>query len=192
MINEKNIILLQQLKNGSYKAFEVLYTQYFDLLYGFVFGLCHSHQQTKELVQDTFIKVWIHHKKIDLDLSFKSWIYKIAKNQLLDEVKKQLRAPLFDDYLTHSMNENITIDNNEESLDFEMFKQALNKAKMKLSSQQVRVFEQCKEDGFSTVEVAKKLNISEQVVYNYLFQAIKILRKELDTYRILFICFFVN
>jgi DNA-directed RNA polymerase specialized sigma24 family protein len=48
--------LVFDLKNGSYKAFETLYAEYFDLLYGYVFGLIRSHTQAKEIVQDTFIK----------------------------------------------------------------------------------------------------------------------------------------
>lgn len=179
-INEENIVLLQQLKNGSYKAFELLYTQYFDLLYGFVFRLSRSHQQTKELVQDTFTKVWIYRERIDLNLSFKAWLYKIAKNQLLDEWRKQLRTPLFDDYLNHCTNENLVVNSSEDSADFDLFKQALVKAKKKLSPRQREVFEQCKEEGFTATEIAQKLNISEQAVYNYLSQALKIIREELN------------
>ena len=58
--------ILRQLKEGSYKAFNTLYEQYFDLLYGFIFGLTRSHEQTSELVQEAFIKVWINRQKIDM------------------------------------------------------------------------------------------------------------------------------
>lgn len=118
-IKQEDLKLLKQLKNGSHKAFELLYDQYFDLLYGFVFKLTRSHSITSDIVQDTFVKVWINHKKIDSELSFKAWLYKIAKNQLLDQVKKQLSQPLFDDYLKHSYEEKLSINSANDKYDFE-------------------------------------------------------------------------
>ena len=107
--------ILKQLKEGSYKAFNSLYEQYFDLLYGFIFGLTRSHEQTKELVQEAFIKVWINRQKIDLDLSFKAWLFKMAQNQLKDQLKKQFNNPVFEDYLIHCSDEQLSV-NEQDSL----------------------------------------------------------------------------
>lgn len=187
---ENNIILLEQLKKGSYKAFNSLYEMYFDLLYGFIFSLTRSHEQSKELVQETFIKVWINRGSIDTELSFKAWLYKMAKNQLLDNLKKQLQSPSFEDYLNHCTNENLTLDSDENSFDYEAFCQSLAAAKTKLSPRQAEVFNLCKEMGYSAPEVATMLGISENAVYNYLSQAIHILRKEMPSHYYLLALFF--
>ncbi len=183
--------ILKQLKEGSYKAFNSLYEQYFDLLYGFIFGLTRSHEQTKELVQEAFIKVWINRQKIDPDLSFKAWLFKMAQNQLKDQLKKQFNNPIFEDYLIHCSDEQLSV-NEQDSFDFEAFNQSLAKAKEKLSPRQVQIFELAKEQGLSATEVADKLQISEQSVYNYLHQALGILRKEMSTFYTLFFMFFLH
>jgi len=181
---DNNIKLLTLLKKGSYKAFEELYEQYFDTLYNFAFTLIRSHDKTSDIVQDTFIKVWINHQKIDLDLSFKAWLFKIAKNQILDEFRKQVRSPLFENYIAYCHDESLSFDNIEEALDFEKFYQDLETAKSKLSPRQREVFDLLKEHDLSISEVSKKLNISTQVVYNYLSQALAILRKEIPPHYI--------
>jgi RNA polymerase sigma-70 factor (ECF subfamily) len=187
-ISEKEKLVFD-LKNGSYKAFETLYAEYFDLLYGYVFGMIRSHNQAKEIVQDTFIKVWLHRAKIDPELSFKAWLFKIAKNQLLNDIKKNFSDPVFEDYLSHCENNQIVAQPDQE-FDLELFRIALVKAKQKLSPRQVQVFEMCKEEGLSATEVANKLNINEASVYNYLSQALSVLRNELKELSFLFFLFF--
>jgi RNA polymerase sigma-70 factor (ECF subfamily) len=183
--------LVFDLKNGSYKAFETLYAEYFDLLYGYVFGLIRSHTQAKEIVQDTFIKVWLHRSKIDPELSFKAWLFKIAKNQLLNDIKKNYSDPMFEDYILHCEDNNLVAQPDME-FDLELFRIALVKAKNKLSPRQVQVFEMCKEEGLSATEVAKRLNITEASVYNYLSQSLATLRNEMKELSFLFFLFFIQ
>lgn len=186
----QNTVLLQQLKEGSYKAFTHLYGDYFDLLYGFVFSLTRSHVKTTEIVQETFIKVWINRSKIEVDLSFKAWLYRMAKNLLLDQLRSQFHLPLFEDYLVHVSDEQLSVDANEGSFDFHLFQRALAKTKQKLSPRQAEVFELCKEQGLSVEEVVRRLNISEQAVYNYLSQAMKVIREDLSHFMPLLYLFF--
>lgn len=183
--------ILIQLKEGSYKAFNCLYEQYFDLLYGFVFSLTRSHELTRELVQEAFVKVWINRQKIDPDLSFKAWLFKMAQNQLKDQLKKQFNNPIFEDYLVHCSNEQLSV-SEQDSFDFDAFNRSLAKAKEKLSPRQILVFELAKEQGLSALSIADKLQISEQSVYNYLHQALSILRKEMSPFHTLFFLFFLH
>lgn len=174
-------IILEQLKVGSYKAFTQIYNHYFDLLYGFIFRLVYSHEMTSEIVQNTFIKVWENREKIDPEGAFKSWIFKIAKNDIIDRFRIQMNNPLFEDYLNYCNNENLTV-SEECFFDFEQFRAALIKAKTELSPRQAEVFELCKEEGLSAKVVAQQLHISEQAVYNYLSQTIHFLRNKLKPF----------
>lgn len=189
-IDEKEKLAFD-LKNGSYNAFEAIYAEYFDLLYGYIFGMIRSHEQAKEIVQDTFIKVWLHRSKIDPELSFKAWLFKIAKNQLLNDIKKKFSDPIFEDYLIHS-EDNQLVAQSDQEFDLELFRIALVKAKHKLSPRQLQVFEMCKEEGRSATEVAKHLNITEASVYNYLSQSLATLRNEMKELSFLFFLFFIQ
>jgi len=185
------IVLAEKLKNGSYGAFEELYDAYFDLLYGYVFGMIRSHSRAREIVQDTFIKVWLHRSKIDPELPFKAWLFKIAKNQLLNDIKKNFSDPMFEDYILHCEDNNLVVQADQE-FDLELFRIALAKAKQKLSPRQIQVFEMCKENGYQTTEVAKQLNITEASVYNYLSQSLATLRNEMKELSFLFFLFFIQ
>ena len=180
-----------ELKMGSYKAFEELYSGYFDLLYGYIYGLIRSHSQAKEIVQDSFIKIWLHRSKIDPALSFKAWLFRIAKNQLINDIKKSYADPMFEDYILHCENNNLVAQPDQE-FDLELFRIALVKAKDKLSPRQLQVFELCKEEGLSATEVAKQLNITEASVYNYLTQSLSTLRNEMKEMSFLFFLFFIQ
>ena len=184
-----NSELILKLKAGSYKAFETIYDEYFDLLYGYIFGMIRSHAQAREIVQDTFIKVWLHRSKIDPELSFKAWLFKIAKNQLINDIKKNFADPVFEDYMIHCENNQLVAQADLE-FDMELFRIALQKAKHKLSPRQVQVFEMCKEEALSAPEVAERLKISEASVYNYLSQALSVLRNEMKELSLMFLLFF--
>lgn len=183
-------MLVVQLKKGSYKAFDVLYKTYFDLLYGYVFRLIRSHESTQEVVQNTFIKIWQNRENLDTNLSFKAYLFKISKNDIIDNLRKSVSNPVFEDYISYCEHEKMII-HAEQDFDIEMFNLLLNKAKKKLSPRQAEIFELIKEQGLTHTETAQKLSLPEQVVYNYLSQALSILRAEMKQMAPFFILFFL-
>ncbi|MDL2256324.1 sigma-70 family RNA polymerase sigma factor [Parabacteroides sp. OttesenSCG-928-K15] len=185
---ERQLIL--QLKKGSYRAFDAIYKTYFELLYGYVFRLVRSHEATQEVVQNTFIKLWQNHEKLNAEQSIKAYIFQIAKNDIIDGLRKSVSNPVFEDYLSYCEQEKM-MPHAEQEFDIEMFNLLLNKAKTKLSPRQAEVFELIKEIGLSPAETAEKLSLSEQVVYNYLSQALSILRKEMQQMAPFFLFFFL-
>ncbi|MDR2810797.1 MAG: sigma-70 family RNA polymerase sigma factor [Tannerellaceae bacterium] len=182
--------LVIQLKKGSYEAFDVLYKTYFDLLYGYVFRLTRSHSSTRETVQNTFVKIWQNRELLDANQSFKAYLFKIAQNDIIDGLRNLVNNPVFEDYISYCEQEKMII-HAEQEFDIEMFHFLLNKAKRKLSPRQAEVFELIKEEGFTSREAAQKLSLPEQVIYNYLSQALSILRKELKQIAPLFTFFLI-
>ncbi|MDR1090435.1 MAG: RNA polymerase sigma factor [Prevotella sp.] len=182
---------IEGLKKGSYSDFKILYEEYSDRLYGFIFNLTRSKSMANDIMQETFIKVWINRENIDPSMSFKSYLFKISKNKITDEFRKQINNPVFEDYMAYC--DKLHADSNdiiEQKIDFDYFLQKLDIAKTKLTSRQREIFELSKEEGFSSSEIAKILNISEQTTYNILSSAMKILRKEMGLSSLLFLLFF--
>lgn len=179
-------LLLIQLKEGSSEAFNSIYKSYFNSFYGFVFSITRSHKKTKEIVQDTFIKVWTNRASIDPERSFKSWVYKIASNLITDTFRRQLSAPYFDDYMNYCSDEKMTVNPEADMFDYDAFRIELCRAKHRLSPRQLEVFSLVKEQGYSTTEVAQQLGISEQSVYNYLSQSLSVLRKNMGKFATIF------
>ncbi len=171
---------LKRLRLGSYRDFDALYKMYAGNLYGFVLGMTRSADLAGNIVQDTFIKVWINRELIDPDLSFKSYLFKISRNLIIDEFRKRLSEPLFEDYLNYCDEAVLSTPTEiERKLDFDLFVEELNRAKEKLTSRQREIFEMSKEEGLTSSEIASKLGISEQTVYNQLSTALRLLKKEI-------------
>lgn len=181
---------IEGLKNGSYADFKILYEEFSGSLYGFVFNLTRSKSMAKDIVQETFIKVWINRENIDPGMSFKSYLFKISKNKIIDDFRKQMSSPVFEDYMVYGDKLYTDSSNIEQKIDFDNFLKQLDIAKVKLTPRQREIFELSKEQGIPSPEIAQRLNISEQTIYNILSSAMKILRKEMGVAGFLFLLFF--
>ncbi len=191
MHNEEQLHI-ERLRNGSYLSFKFLYDLYVDSLYGYTLELTRSRLLANELVQDTFVKVWINRSSIRPELRFKSFLFKIAKNQLIDEYRKKLRDPLFEDYLFHQGDPSVAENPLDMKVDFDDFKEHLQLAKKKLTPRQREVFELSKEKGYSAGEIATRFQITEQTVYNQLYLAVQIIQKEMRTFAKFIILLYLN
>ena len=190
MHNEEQLHI-EKLRNGSYLSFMFLYDVYVDSLYGYALELTRSRLLANELVQDTFVKVWINRSSIRPELRFKSFLFKIAKNQLIDEYRKKLRDPLFEDYLFHQGDPSVAENPVDLKVDFDDFKEHLQLAKKKLTPRQREVFELSKEKGYSAGEIATRFQITEQTVYNQLYLAVQIIQKEMRAFAKFIILFLI-
>ena len=130
-------IYLERLRSGSYRDFTKLYESYASRLYAFALHLTHSDALAKDIVQETFIKVWVRREQIDLDMSFSAFLFTMAKNQLLNEFRRQANSPLFleDVVLNESGDGEETAI--ERKLSFEEFNHRLEIAKQKLDRKSV-------------------------------------------------------
>ncbi len=171
--------LLINLKSGDYDAFRILYDCYASQLKGFIIAMIRSEQIADDIIQDTFLKIWINRQIIDPELSFKSYLFRIAKNSVIDEFRKTASDPLFEDYMLHCENIKISENTIDRTIDFNQFRADLEQAKSKLTPKQREIFELNKEAGFSAKEIAGMLNINEQTVYNQLSISLQIIKKEI-------------
>lgn len=182
---------IEGLIKGSYKDFTSLYELYAPHLFAFIFKLTRSKTQTKEILQETFIKIWTHRLQTDPEQSFKSYIFTIAKNLVLNEFRRKINNPIFSDYIEYCNSEELSENRTEQKLDFDEFNQRLQDAKKKLTPRQREIFELNKEYGLSIPEIAMRISISEQSVRNQLSAAIQQLRNEMGDYCLLLILLFI-
>ncbi|HOG06165.1 MAG TPA: RNA polymerase sigma-70 factor [Paludibacter sp.] len=185
---EKQYIL--DLKKGSYRAFDALYTMYARRLYAYALKITKSTSDANEIVQDTFVNLWTHRENIEPSDSLQAYLFTITKNVILNKFRKLINSPVFVNYVEYLNEENIASEEISEKLEFEEFQRKLEDAKTTLSATQVKVFELRKELGYNNAEVAKQLNLSEQTVKNQLSLALKKLRTKLAEHlSLFFICF---
>lgn len=172
-------MLIEDIRNGSEKAFKILYSQWVSRLYRFVYQYLKSESAADDVVQETFMRIWTNRESLSSEYSFKSYLFTIAYHSLLKELKRQINNPSMEEYLEYQNTMATKDDEISDEIDYDTFQKALEKAKSHLSPRQKEIFELNKEYGISIPEIAEKLSITDQVVRNQLSAALKTLRNEL-------------
>ena len=189
-MDKKYIIGLQK---GSYSDFNKLYDLYADRLYGFAYNLTHSSEMAEEIVQEVFLKIWQMREHLSPEYSFRSFLFTIAKNKFLNDLRNRLTLLSYDEYITQLDDATERGENSTESeFNFNEVNEQDLQSKDKLSKRQKMIFEMSKEEGLSNQEIALKLGISEQSVRNQLSSALKVLREELIRIGFSFALFFMS
>ena len=110
--DEKLILRFQE---GDINAYNELVKRYKDRLLNFVFRYFNNVEQAEDVVQDTLIKLYTHASYYKNVAKFSTWIFTIAKNNALTELRKNKRKKT--DSLWTDDGQVIDINSKEESLD---------------------------------------------------------------------------
>ena len=124
-VQNEDDLLIHKVKNGDEGAFKFLMTKYYPRVYASLFAYTKSREDSEDLTQLTFVKVW---QKIDSfrgDSAFFTWIYRIAinlaKNHFVSSSFKKDKVNISSDDLEFDIP---SYDNPESSL---MHKESLQK-----------------------------------------------------------------
>ena len=111
MIAEESLVHeLKQVESRA-KAFEVLVNTYKERLYWHIRRIVLNHDDTDDVLQNTFIKVYRNIEKFKGDSKLYSWMYRIATNESLTFLKQKSRKMgVSDQELKHRMVENLQAD----------------------------------------------------------------------------------
>ena len=77
--NEDDLLIIKA-QNGDEGAFKFLMTKYYPRVYASLFAFTKSREDSEDLTQLTFIKVWQKINSFRGDSAFFTWIYRIAIN----------------------------------------------------------------------------------------------------------------
>jgi RNA polymerase sigma factor (sigma-70 family) len=86
-------VLIEQLKNvqTKEKAFRELISLYKERLYWHIRKIVISHDDTDDVLQNTFIKVYRNISKFNQDSKLFSWMYRIATNESISFINKRAK-----------------------------------------------------------------------------------------------------
>ena len=83
--------LIKQFQEGDRHAFDELVKRYKDRLHNFVCRYLNNQTLAEDVVQETMIKLYTHKHYYKPVAKFSTWIYTIAKNLALTELRKNKR-----------------------------------------------------------------------------------------------------
>jgi len=136
-----------------------------------------SESLADELLQETFITLWEKRQQIIPELSIKSWLYKVAVNNVYLTYRKIAIDKKLQEHLIVNFAE--AYSHIEEAIYLTENKEILYKAIDQLSPQRREVFTLCKLDGKSYDEVAGILGISSNTVSSHMVKATQAIRQYL-------------
>lgn len=97
--------LVRRCQSGDRAAFQAIVKKYERRVYGIAFGFVRNREDSLDLTQDAFVKVFRNLGSFQGTSSFYTWLYRVATNVCIDHVRRKKRrkeGAEYDDTLAHS------------------------------------------------------------------------------------------
>ena len=179
LINDNHIDkeLLARIADGDEKSFEILVNTYSDLLGTYIFRLTHSRETAEEIVQDIFMKIWMHREGLREVNNFHAWLYIMSKNQAINALRKLINEQSKRFAVSETLYQANTENNEWRDEKLSIIETAITH----LPPQQKKVYLLHRREGFSYKEIASKMNISTETVKKYLQYATRSIVSEVES-----------
>lgn len=168
---------IQQLIAGDESAFTAVYELYSEKVYRLAFRFLKDKEQSEEIVQETFINLWLSREKLSADGNMWLYLYVISKRLSLNALRQVGKSSSLIEKLLHQISE-LQNTTEEEVLAHDLEHYA-EKVIEKLPRQQQLVFKLSRIEGLSHKEIAEQLQISPNTVKNHMVEALKTLKTHL-------------
>ncbi len=93
-MSDKEKLILSKAKNGDIEAFEILIEEHQKKVFNIALKMLGNYHDANEIAQEAFIKAFKSIKGFKGNSSFSTWVYRIAVNVCLDELRKRKKNKL--------------------------------------------------------------------------------------------------
>lgn len=174
--NKNTNLLNISLIKGDARAYQTIFDLYYSRLFSYVNTYTKNENNAKDIVQETFIKLWNNREKIDKKSSILAYLHKIAYNIFIDNYRKGKRQQSLLDSLSYQANIN-SIENNDIEITQKKI-EIVKKSIKELPPRCQEVFILSKYEGLKYTEIAETLNISVKTVEAQMGKAFSYIRKQ--------------
>jgi RNA polymerase sigma-70 factor (family 1) len=171
-----DIELIESLQKGDTEAFDLIFRRYSDRLYGFAFKYLKSKEESEELVQDVFLKIWENRRNLKQEGTLRSYLFTISYHNMCRLFRRRNYQEKVARELVHSGNEEMTID---DKIDYQSVLEQVDQLIEQLPARQKEIFILSRKQGKSSKEIAAELKIVPGTVDNQISEALKFIRKHL-------------
>lgn len=147
--------------------------QYADQVYRFILHHIKDEDEAKDIVQDTFEKLWINAWNINYEKA-KSYMFTTAYHTLVDKVRRNKKMARF---------EEVNSQDHYHTEQFSDLKEILNEAVSNLPEIQKSVILLRDYEGYSYEEIGEITGLSESQVKVYIFRARTFLKEYIGSIR---------
>lgn len=169
--NEK--ALFRRISEGDEEAFELLFNAYVPRLIPFARKLTNDQEVAREMVQETFLRLWLSRDKLADIENPAGYVFTAASHQCYKFLHRKAKQENL--VAAEATEENVT-----DSLNVRELNTLIHSAVKSLSEQRRKVFMLSREKGLSIPEIAQELGLSPNTVKNTLVSALKSVREYLE------------
>lgn len=171
--------LLFRIAEGDEHAFRCLFDWYTPKLRPYLWKSTGSDEDTEDILQETFIKIWMNRDKLAYMENVGGYIYRIAARTCLNYMRSALNQhKKMSELGLLSSSVGAHWDNLSplSVLQANLLQDLIKSAVAKLSSQQQKIYSLNRDEGLKPAAIATLLNLSVSTVKNHLSDALKQIR----------------
>lgn len=172
--------IIKKIKGGDKASFRLLINRFQHKAYGLAFRILGDEEAAKDVVQESFIRIWenIHHYKPNE--KFTNWMYKIISNRSIDQIRSKRRKTMqsFDDNLTVKVLESDHL--NDVKLEYKELGQIIGLLSGSLPERQRLVFSLRDLEGLNVEETMAITGQTASQIKSNLHHARKAIREKLN------------
>lgn len=158
--DEKELLL--RVAAGSEQAFGELIARHAGHLHAFLLKLTRDPAQSDELVQDTFLKIWMAREWLEQVQNFKAYLFTISRNLAVNLLRKSVRERLRHTQWVAELRPDP--EENPDAWKWKLFDEAV----AQLPPQQQKVWIMARREGKKYQQIADDLGLSRETVKKYL------------------------
>ena len=177
-----------QLIKGDKRVIDRLYEKYHARIFHFALGFLKNEDDSYDIVQEVFIKLWEKRSTFKRDTNIDALIFTMAKNTTLSVFRKRASEQKYLEFLGHTVQSNN--DATSEQVDYSFLKQQYESIVPKLPPKRKEIFILSREKGLSNKEIAKLKGISEKTVEDHISKSLAFLKKHISHFGIWALLFY--
>jgi len=176
-------VLVEKLRQGDEMAFEVIFHRTKGKLKGFLVKVLPVGEDVESILQEIYLKIWSSRKSIKTNRSFETYLFAIARNMVVDVMRKRFHKQKYLEELCSQLKEegNDCLDG-DQILQYSELEKKIYGIIEQLPDQRQIIFRLNRIDGLTYKEIARKLDISENTVDSQMRNALAFLRKEMKSF----------
>lgn len=179
--------LARRIKKSDVQAFDQLYERYSQRLYGFAFSMLKNKEDAKEVVQETFLKIWNKRTAIDSSRSLQAFLFSVSYNLVIDLFRNRAKDQDFLARLkAHVNEESLAAD---ELVQLKELADEVHRLVNELPQKRRAIYLMSREEGLSHKEIAHQLGVTEKTVENQITLSLKHIRARLNSGSLLSLLF---
>ena len=179
--------IIKQLKNGDFSNYDKIVDSYKNRVFGMAYKFTNDYDETQDLAQEVFLKIYRQIKNFRGDSKLSTWIYRISVNTCLDWKKKKMRIKSINfSNMVNEENKDQTIDIKDDSpLPDEIILQdedqrIVHDLIYELSDKYKTVLIMYHFNEMSYEDIAKALNVPQRTVETRLYRARRMLKDKIS------------